>query len=179
MVEIRKAVGSDYDSIALLHADSWRRTYRGIYSEKYLEDEVVPDRLAVWQQRFETPASNQQVFVASESGQIIGFACIFLDDDRSYGAFLDNLHIAASHQKQGIGKALMQECATCVVEAGNIQSLYLWVYDSNENAKKVYAKLGCRFEDSILQVNEDGSQSPMSRCVWEDVNILLPESKTN
>lgn len=172
MLEIRKASGEEFDKIAALHAASWRKTYRGIYSDQFLDHEVESDRLKVWRERFEKPASNQQVFVAIDKGIIIGFACIFLDDDQTYGTLLDNLHVAADYQRSGIGKALMKQCAKEVIAKAVIQSLYLWVYDSNENAKKAYSKLGGNFAETVDKVNEDGSKSPICRVNWQHIESL-------
>ena len=52
---LRPAAGADAGRIAALHADSWRRHYRGAYSDAFLDGEVDADRLAVWTQRLHAP----------------------------------------------------------------------------------------------------------------------------
>src|SRR5690349_2806909 len=111
MIELRDAVFSDYVAIAQLHATSWKQTYRGIYSDQFLDHDVEKDRAALWHNRLSTPSNRQHVVVAIYEESIVGFSCLFLDDDAQYGSLLDNLHIAANWQKAGIGKKLLQECA--------------------------------------------------------------------
>jgi len=50
-VEIRLSQAADARDIAKLHADSWRRHYRGAYSDRYLDGDLDADRLAVWTER--------------------------------------------------------------------------------------------------------------------------------
>ena len=47
----RVGVGVDFPQVATLHAESWRRHYRGAYSDAYLDGDVVADRLEVWGER--------------------------------------------------------------------------------------------------------------------------------
>ena len=40
MIELRPAEFSEYAKIAQLHAASWKKTYRGILSDRFLNDDV-------------------------------------------------------------------------------------------------------------------------------------------
>jgi hypothetical protein len=44
----RPANASDATSVAHLHAVSWRRNYRGAYSDDFLDGDVLADRLSIW-----------------------------------------------------------------------------------------------------------------------------------
>jgi hypothetical protein len=44
----RAARPDDAEKVALLHADSWRRHYRGAYADSFLDSDVVADRRSVW-----------------------------------------------------------------------------------------------------------------------------------
>src|SRR6266545_1171398 len=50
-LRFRLASPADAKAVADLHADSWRRHYRGAYSDAFLDGDVVADRLAVWTAR--------------------------------------------------------------------------------------------------------------------------------
>ncbi|MBV9411286.1 MAG: GNAT family N-acetyltransferase, partial [Acidimicrobiia bacterium] len=41
-VRCRVATIDDVEAIAALHADSWRRNYRGAYLDSYLDGDVLP-----------------------------------------------------------------------------------------------------------------------------------------
>ena len=65
-MNIRKAKKDDAESIALLHAESWRIAYRGMFKNEFLDGDVVSGRIDVWNQRFNAPKENQLVLVAEE-----------------------------------------------------------------------------------------------------------------
>jgi hypothetical protein len=47
----RQAAANDVAAIASLHAESWRRHYRGAYLDSHLDGDVVADRMAEWSDR--------------------------------------------------------------------------------------------------------------------------------
>ena len=51
----RVATLADAGVVADLHADSWRRHYRGAYADSFLDGDVVADRLQVWSERLANP----------------------------------------------------------------------------------------------------------------------------
>src|SRR6266496_5428632 len=55
----REATAKDVEAIAALHADSWRRHYRGAYSDAFLDNEVFADRLQIWTDRLHQPRSEE------------------------------------------------------------------------------------------------------------------------
>jgi GNAT superfamily N-acetyltransferase len=155
MITLREARLSDYASIAKLHAESWQQNYRGIYSDQFLDNEVEQDRLTVWHKRLSAPASNQQVIIATQDETVVGFACLLLDDDPTFGSLLDNLHVTTNVQKTGIGKLLMKECARRIANKNSSNRMYLWVYEANENARRVYERLGAEHFETVEKPTED------------------------
>jgi hypothetical protein len=63
-MELRSATAQDSSAIALLHADSWRRNYRGAYTDAFLEGDVETNRRAVWAERLTDPSADQRTIVA-------------------------------------------------------------------------------------------------------------------
>lgn len=172
MITLRDARLSDYVSIAKLHAQSWRKNYRGIYGNRFLDNEVDQNRLEVWRQRLSAPSPNQQVIVALQEEEIVGFACLLLEDDPVFGALLDNLHVASNVQGSGIGKQLMKECAQRIADKSNSNRMYLWVYEANENARRVYERLGAEHVETVEKPTEDGIPVQVCRYVWQDASAL-------
>ena len=169
MVLLREALYSDYIVIARLHAENWKKYYRGILSDNYLDNEVEQERLNTWHEQLRLPAVNQQLTVAVVNNEIVGFACLFLDDDPAFGSLLDNLHVLPSQQKSGIGKLLMRECVNKVRDMATIKKMYLWAYEQNVNARKAYGHLDGFCYETIESVNEDGIARKVCRYVWDDV----------
>ena len=105
----RLASTDDVDGIASLHADSWRRNYRGAYSDSYLDGDVLTDRRTVWGERLSAADTNSITIVAEDGGAVAGFAHTRLDEHPELGALLDNLHVAHALKRSGVGSRLMTE----------------------------------------------------------------------
>jgi ribosomal protein S18 acetylase RimI-like enzyme len=139
-LRFRHARPADAAAIAALHADSWRRHYRGAYADAFLDGDLVADRLAVWRARLAAPAGPTQTLLAEARAGLVGFAHTVFDDDPTWGALLDNLHIAAGHQRRGIGSQLLGASARAVLARGT--GLYLWVQEQNVAAQAFYRARG-------------------------------------
>ena len=111
VVQYRDATALDAESIAALHADSWRRHYRGAYLDAYLDGDVVTDRREVWTSRLALPRTNQFTVVAQVNDEVIGFAHTVLDDDPRWGSLLENLHVRSERKRSGIGTHLLSVVA--------------------------------------------------------------------
>ena len=90
-IRCRPAELRDVEAIAALHADSWRRNYRGAYLDSYLDGDVLSDRRAVWRGRIMRPEATFRTIVAQRDEAFAGFAHTTLDDDPTWGALLENL----------------------------------------------------------------------------------------
>jgi ribosomal protein S18 acetylase RimI-like enzyme len=141
-IRFRRADASDAVPIAQLHADSWRRHYRGAYSDAFLDGGVARDRLAVWSGRLSDPGTDSCTIVAEDGDALAGFAHTAFDEDGTWGALLDNLHVAHPHQRSGIGSKLFVLSAGTVVQQRPRSGLYLWVLDQNRAAQAFYSALG-------------------------------------
>lgn len=173
MIKLQPAAPSDFKAIATLHTDNWRRNYRGILSDKYLDDELEEDRLNVWYERLHSPANNQIITIATQDGTFAGFCCLYLDDDPVFGSLIDNLHVSSDLQRSGIGKTLVADCAEKVYRKAELKKMYLWVFEANVNARIVYERIGGTNFETIDKDNPDGTRSRTCRIVWDDVTRFL------
>jgi ribosomal protein S18 acetylase RimI-like enzyme len=174
----RAAGPGDASAIARLHADSWRRHYRGAYSDGFLDGDVLADRLAVWTHRLREPDPHRCTILA-EQGGLLGFANTVLDDDPTWGALLDNLHVAAGHQGRGIGSRLLTMTAEAVVDRSEGTGLYLWVLEQNAEAQAFYRARGGRCVERHPASPPGGIASRLAgspaklRYAWADPAVLL------
>lgn len=173
LIQLRPASFSDYEAIARLHADSWKKNYRGMMSDDYLDNKVDLDRHQVWQKRLKAPMPKQVVTVAFAKGLLAGFCCTLLDDDPVFGSLIDNLHVCTSMQKSGIGKMLVKDAAEKILTQASSHNMYLWVYEANKNARAAYEHLGGRCHETVLKVGDDGSTAPVCRYIWPQVQELI------
>jgi hypothetical protein len=102
-MQLRTATSADAVAVADLHADSWRRHYRGLYRDEYLDGEVFAERRAVWTARFADTRADTRTFLAEHDGVLVGFAHVIFDDDPTWGALLDNLHVVFDPGRGGMG----------------------------------------------------------------------------
>lgn len=174
-MKYRGATARDVEAIAGLHADSWRRHYRGALSDAFLDGDVVADRLAVWTDRLTKPKPDQYTIVADDDGTVVGFAHTSLDEDPKWGALLDNLHVVHARKRGGIGTRLMAEAATVVLERRPFAGLYLWVLEQNTAAQAFYAaRDGACIEREIAPATGGGTTVRL-RYVWPDPSALLAQ----
>jgi ribosomal protein S18 acetylase RimI-like enzyme len=174
---IRRASAGDTLDIARLHADSWRRHYRGAYSAFYLDGDLDADRLTVWTERLSSQET-AMTFVAEESGAVVGFVHVQLDADPDWGALVDNLHVSYEWQGAGIGTRLLGAAALGVRELRPGAGIYLWVLEQNTQAQGFYLSRGGRSEGREPVSPPGGDfrnlvgQPYGIRVAWRDLSAL-------
>jgi GNAT superfamily N-acetyltransferase len=172
-IHIRPATLNDAISIASLHIDSWRFAYKNILTKKFLADGIESDRKNLWLQRFKTPRENQQVFIAEEQHQPIGFACVFVNDHEEWGSLLDNIHVSRSSQGKGIGAALISHVAQWCKAQASDSGIYLWVLQDNIAAQRFYHHLGAINAGTGVWIPPEGGSIPRYRFTWSSATDLL------
>ena len=180
-MEYRKATARDAEAIARLHADSWRRNYRGAYSDAFLDGDVLTDRLALWRARLTEAAGDRCTLVAGCDGSVVGFAHVLLDADPTWGALLDNLHVTHTLKRRGIGARLVAETAAAVLRLRPSTGLYLWVLEQNTAGQAFYEALGGRRVERGVVPPPGGNPSRLCgapaclRYVWPDPSTLVAQ----
>lgn len=172
-MHIREATSSDLDTIARLHTDSWRLTYRGMLSDAYLDGDLLAERTALWQQRFELPQANQRIVLAEIDGTVVGLACAFGDHDEHWGTLLENLHVAPGHKGSGIGAQLVKHIAQWSSQSCAARALHLWVLGPNTAAQGFYQRLGASAVEQLECDGPDGNRVSELRFAWPDLRTLL------
>jgi ribosomal protein S18 acetylase RimI-like enzyme len=177
-IRFRRATAVDCEPVARLHADSWRRHYRGAYSDSFLDGDVATDRLAVWTGLLSHPGADSSTIVAEDAGVLVGFAHTRFEDDGRWGALLDNLHVAHTHQRGGTGSQLVARTAGAVAERRSGSGLYLWVLEQNRAAQAFYASLGARWVEHAVVDPPGGDTTRLHgtprklRYVWSPTEVI-------
>jgi GNAT superfamily N-acetyltransferase len=177
--DFRRAGPSDARAIAKLHADSWRRHYRGAYSDAFLDGDVNADRLAVWTELLGRRDSRSCTIVAADGSDPIGFAHAVFDEDPIWGALLENLHVAHTHKRRGVGSCLLARTAEALAGTAQRTGLYLWVLEQNIDAQAFYEAAGARYVQSAPATPPGGvpgrlTGSPRKlRYAWDDPSTLI------
>ena len=183
---IRLARAADALHVAKLHADSWRRHYRGAYSNRYLDGDLESDRLAVWIERMNRDRGEHFTLLAEHQGRPVGFVHVLFDADPTWGALVDNLHVTHFVQRNGIGTLLLDRAARILIDRRPGSGLWLWVLQQNEAAQAFYVSRGGALRDRALASPPAGDPRNLNgapvkiRVVWpEPVSLLLAEQPTS
>jgi GNAT superfamily N-acetyltransferase len=176
-MHLRRASAADAAAIAALHAASWRHAYGGAMSDEYLAGDIVADRNTVWSERLGNPSPNQYVVVAEASGQIAGFACAYGAEHPEWGSLLDNIHVAQSLHRKGIGALILRDVVLWCAAVAPECLLYLWVLQNNARAQAFYRRLGAVNAGQDVWVPPGGGAVARYRFAWERPQLLLAETR--
>jgi ribosomal protein S18 acetylase RimI-like enzyme len=176
-LRIRSATVEDAHVVAELHADSWRRHYRGAYSDSFLDGDVLSDRQAVWTERLATGADTETI-LAEAGERLVGFVHVIFDADPEHGSLVDNLHVTYERKRRGVGSRLMSEAAR-TVNGREPGGLYLWVLEQNAAAQAFYKARGGVVSGRRAVPSPGGVQGRLAgtpfglRYSWPDPTVLL------
>ena len=177
-LRFRAARPDDAQAIAALHTGSWQRHYRGAFSDAFLDHDATGYLLALWTARLADPDPRARTVLAERDTTIVGLAYTLLDHDTTWGAFLDNLHVADGLQRQGIGTRLLALTAQAVLESSS-SGLYLWVLEQNTEARAFYTARGGTCAERSQTPPPGGDPARLNghpaglRYTWRDPSQLL------
>jgi GNAT superfamily N-acetyltransferase len=171
-ITLRRAVASDDETIAALHTESWRSSYRGILSDDYLASSIANERRAYWQKSLNSPHPKRRyILLAEQDKKMVAFVSVFLDKELEYGALLHNLHVLPNLKGQGLGRSLMREAAQWTL-GQNVNHMHLWVFEANHEARKFYEVLGGKAIEKRLESVAGNVEREILRYVWKDLKSL-------
>ncbi len=178
-IDIRRASLTDASRIAQLHADSWRRHYRGAYSDNYLDRDLDSERRAVWTDRLSTPCGGSFTLIAEQRDRPVGFVHAQPEVDPTWGTLVENLHVSIALQRTGVGTLLLDAVARILRDQHRSSGVYLWVLEQNEAAQAFYLSRGgvvCGRELVLPPGGDPGNLngSPMKlRISWPNSGPLM------
>jgi len=186
-LRFRAAGPGDAPAVAALHADSWQRHYRGAFSDSFLDGEAPGFLLDRWTERLAEPDPRDRTILAeldedrerADGGALVGLAHTILDDNPTWGALLDNLHVRYGQKRQGVGTRLLSLTAQAVLADRPGSGLYLWVLEQNTNARAFYDARGGACVESREVMAPGGNPARLNgkpkclRYTWPDPALLL------
>ena len=138
-IKILPATKDDISGIAKVLEDTLGQDFRFgknsfEYEVHYLFSRAIEDR-------------NEQVYVAKQEGEILGFAYFINKPPANGTAILEMLAVRKDKQKQGIGSKLIRVSSEMYVEQERnrgikLRTLHLTTNANNENAQKIYRTAG-------------------------------------
>lgn len=149
MIRVRIATRADAESIARVHARSWKTAYRGLLPEAFLRGLAEELLAARWARRLTGRARNQGIWVIEVDRHIVGFAtaCACYSDATLVGfaGEVEMLYLLPEHQHRGYGSALFDQVLGALTEAG-FHWVIVWVLAGNDAARNFYEARGFRLD---------------------------------
>ncbi len=143
---IRPAVPEDAPGIARVHVGSWRAAYRGIVPQAHLDNLDVGEREQQWSQRLAGAESPRHVLVATDDGEVVGFASAgpTRDDDAAPGtAEVYAIYLDPDWWGRRVGTLLL---AAITDRLANLDPapprVTIWALRDNERARRLYESAG-------------------------------------
>jgi GNAT superfamily N-acetyltransferase len=157
----------DLEPIALLHAQSWRSTYRGIVPDEFLDGPADSDRRAFWTARFAGAAPDRRLLLrALRAGSLLGFVSVMLDEEPKWGARLDSLHVSPESKGTGVGLALFQAARDWIGRASPGTAMHLWCVERNQVARRFYDRQGGTIVEAANRPFAGQASVPEVRYWW-------------
>lgn len=139
MIGIRPATAQDAFAIAHVHVETWRATYPTLLPQQYLVQNLnIESRAIYWQRTLQMRDPNEAILVATDGGEVIGFASVGRARKvpppasarvRSCGEVF-TLYVLPDFQDRGAGRMLLANGFARLLEAGCDAAL-LWVIAAN------------------------------------------------
>ncbi len=132
---------------------SWNETYRGMMPEETLDGHTL-EKCIARAEKF--PETYRIAYVGKEAAGTVSFLCETRDFcSHRQGGEIVALYVLKKFQRQGIGKALLNEALSRIGQAGAT----LFVLKGNENAVGFYEKQGFKatgkeFHDTAAGITE-------------------------
>jgi ribosomal protein S18 acetylase RimI-like enzyme len=144
---VRAAEPVDAGAIARVHAESWRLTYAGLVSSRYLAglDEDVLGRH--WAERLRGEDRDELVLVGEDGGEVVGFCVARPSSDEpdlaGFAGEIQMLYVRPPAQRRGLGAAMF-EAARAALADSRLYWLVVWVVEANHAARAFYRRVGLR-----------------------------------
>lgn len=168
MVIIRKADSQDAASIAKVHVDSWRTTYKGMIPDRILDHLSYEQREQMWTHVL-VNQKNNPVFVAEDDeNRVVGFATGGKERSGTtiYRGELYALYVYEDVQRNGIGRELIRAVVNHLKEM-QYNNMLAWVLKNNP-ALGFYEHMGGKkFSERMEEI--EGAPMIEYAMVWDDL----------
>ena len=153
-MDIREAHKDDLTPLSKLATKTYEDAFGSSFSAEDLQKRIDETRSEKY---FEHALSKDVILIAEVEGEMAGYVEFGPPDLPIEGILegdeeLSRLYVLASHQRKGIGKALM-DAALAHSRLRNAENIYLDVWEKNEGARRLYKSYG--FEETGTVVDGD------------------------
>jgi ribosomal protein S18 acetylase RimI-like enzyme len=139
---VRPAAVSDAAAIARIYVETWRDAYPGMLPDRVLVGLEPARQARAWRRTIADPRQHVLVAVAGAGG-VAGFgSCGPARRDLPFSGEIYTLYVASEHQRQGIGRLLLDRLLADLIGAGH-RSAVVWALADNPS-RFFYEAMGAR-----------------------------------
>jgi ribosomal protein S18 acetylase RimI-like enzyme len=168
---VRPACEEDIPSIAYVHVESWRTTYRGIVADSFLADLSYQKHEERNRRNMAQAGAIYRVAESPPDG-IVGFLSGGPErsGDLHFPGELYAIYILHQHRRHGGGRALVEQWAA-MLRRGAINAALVWVLAENKPAIVFYERLGAKYlREQTIEIG--GVALKEFAYGWEDLGTL-------
>jgi RimJ/RimL family protein N-acetyltransferase len=140
---IRRAVPDDAEALAKVHVDSWRKAYRGLVPDAYLDSLSYAQRTQIFRENLRHRGS--ETYCIECDDEIVGVltlgGCRDPDVDPQVTGEIWGIYLTPTHWRQGFGRQLCRYGEERLKLQGYGQ-ITLWVFEENQAARRFYEAMG-------------------------------------
>lgn len=138
-MEIRLATLKDVEKISRIYALSWKEGYKGIISEKYLEDLKEDYWVPFFTQGIQEESISVKLLL--DGARPIGCIAYGVARESAYEGWgeIYAVYLLPNYYDRGLGGLLIREAIQEFRKAHN-KGVYLWVLEENKRARRFYEK---------------------------------------
>jgi len=172
-ITIRRATPDDAEAIARVRIDGWRRSYKGLVPQAYLDAMSVEASMPLWQRVLAAPADIVSVYVAEGADGVVGFAAgnRLEEPKQGFDAELTAIYLAQEVQRHGLGRRLVGTVAAERATHG-ATGMIVWVLAGNKPARAFYEALGAAL---VVEQPFEWDDKPLVETGygWRDLPALV------
>jgi len=134
-IVVRVAKKEDVRQIAEILVEDWKKAYRGIMDNEFLDSMSVDNRYEIEIKRYE------KFIVAADTNMILGYAWLETADGDTADCEIVALYVRYAYRKNGIGKLLLRDAVNRFREMGK-KRMIIWCLKNNDESRRFYEKTG-------------------------------------
>lgn len=140
-ITIRRASFEDIPQVAKVHVESWQKSFRGIVSQRYLDNLSIEKREKAFRERY-NKKNYTSIVAETMEGKIVGFADFGKgrDENKKFESEIYAFYLLGEFQRKGIGEKLFRNIVENLIENSE-ESLYLEALEISP-FRKFYEKMG-------------------------------------
>lgn len=143
------------NEVAIVQCESWKAAFKGILSDKLLDQLKVENFEKVWKEIIKKQARSN--LIIEEGKKVIGF--VSFENDASAikrrDGELIGMYVHPSYWRLGAGTLLLKQ-AFSRMKAGGFEKIFLWTMKRNEISCKFYEKSGFRISGEERRSERNG-----------------------